>query len=481
LTAYTPIATAPVASKPKLALVTLIVLTAHALLLLGLPHWAHTVSTAGGLPVFQTRTIMLAPLQPAVPVAVLAETAPQPQPPKPKPKPRPKPPPIPIHDTPAPTLPDSRPRVDRPPRDTTHRDDSLPLSAIPLSAAQTSAVAAPVKAADTPLSLLQGPPLATFGGKMPPPPIVPPLPPDQVLAVMRQAAQPSSAGSAAQAAGTTGTSHALPPVQLPRPVEIVYNASVTQGGRTATLRSTLDWQHDGQFYGLRWMLYGPAIGDRSRYATGLVTVRGLVPIAARAIGPNAYDLTFDYAPSRLRDEPLPTASTSGGTLPNPVASDTPLSPQPAASATGNPMNISVPLGTQDPLSVLIELGALIAGNPSQYPVGSHISLPMTRGNSPTPQSTDFTIVDDGDFSAAGQFQGQHLSALHLAHEPNNDHDARIELWLGKLLDYLPLRLLVIQPEGQQLDMTLQSAYTQTVPPPAPASSQVGEIGNASAR
>jgi hypothetical protein len=143
------------------------------------------------------------------------------------------------------------------------------------------------------------------------------------------------------------------------------------------------------------------------------------------------------------------------------------------------VNLFVPPGTQDPSSALIELGALIAGNPSQYPVGSRISLPMTNGNSLTPQPTDFVIVDSSDFPAAGQFQGKRLPALHLVHDPNNIHDARIELWLGKLLDYLPLRLLVIQPEGERLDMTLQSAFLTM--PPVRASSSARSIGDTNAR
>jgi hypothetical protein len=69
---------------------------------------------------------------------------------------------------------------------------------------------------------------------------------------------------------------------------------------------------------------------------------------------------------------------------------------------------------------------------------------------------DFSIVDDDDIAGAGQFDDQPLPALHLVHESAGDRDARIELWLGKLFDYLPIRLLVVQPDGQRLEMVMQS-------------------------
>jgi hypothetical protein len=175
------------------------------------------------------------------------------------------------------------------------------------------------------------------------------------------------------------------------------------------------------------------------------------------MGSDAYNLVFDYAQSRLRSGPLPPASG---------VSQATSSPSSAVPTANQSADITLPPGAQDPLSVLIQLGALIAGNPPQYPVGNRIALPIANSSDQPPRPTDFAIADDNDFAAAGQFS-QPLPALHLVHEPANDRDARIELWLGKRLDYLPLRLLLVQPDGDRLDMVLQSAYTQTVPLAAP--------------
>lgn len=424
MTAYALTAAAPAAPRPKLALIVLIVLAVHALLLFGLPRWARTVLSPGGPPVFQIRTIAPAQPQPA------AQTAPAPRPPRHKPKPHPKPSPAP-------------PAADQP----------LPFTDSP-----------PV--ADTTSSLLSPPSRAAFGGNAPLPAIVSPLPPDHVPAVIEQlAAQP---GPAAPDTRTPGAPDPPKPVQLPRPAEIVYQATVTQSGRRVALPSTINWRHDGLLYELRWVLYGPAIGDHSRSVTGLVTAHGLAPVTAKAMGSDGYNLTFDYAQSRLRGESPPDAPASDA-----------ASAASAASAAGEtPGAVPLPPGAQDPFSLLIQLGALVAGNPSQYPVGTRISLPVASSSDQAPQPASFTIADDSDFAAAataGQFAGRSLPALHLVHESAGGRDPRIELWLGKRLDYLPLRMLFIQPDGDQIDMTLQSAHTQTVPPslPAAAASSAG--------
>jgi hypothetical protein len=111
------------------------------------------------------------------------------------------------------------------------------------------------------------------------------------------------------------------------------------------------------------------------------------------------------------------------------------------SATDDP----VPPGAQDP-RVWIELGIQIARNPAQYLPGSRIM--------------DFTVVGDNDIAGAGQFEDQPLPALHLVHEPVTDQDVRIELWLGKLFDYLPVGLLVIRPDGGRVEMVMRGIKSQ---------------------
>jgi len=393
-------------------LVALLVLALHALLLLGLPHWMRTAPAAGDTPVFQFRTIVPEPPRP---------TAPEPTKPPPKPKPKPKPKP----------RPESRPAPDSPP----------PPPVEPPSAAPIPTT-----------SLLQAPPRAVFGGTMPPLPIVPPLPPDQTAAVVQQAAQPAS--SAEPDAGAPDLPGAIRPVQPPRSANLTYQTTVTQAGRQVTLPSTIVWQRDEQYYKLSWDFYGPAIGDRGRQVTGLLTARGLAPVTAQAMGAGGYHLTFDYAQSRLRG-PSPQPASA------PETAGTPLQP-----------------GAQDPFGAWLQLAALIAGDPAQYPVGSRIGLPIaSEGEEPGLRATEFIVADERDLELTGELANQHSPALHLVHEPAGDQDTRIELWLGKRLDYLPIRLLISPPAGggDRIEMTLRQA--QLLRPPlssAPASPASGD-------
>ena len=90
-------------------------------------------------------------------------------------------------------------------------------------------------------------------------------------------------------------------------------------------------------------------------------------------------------------------------------------------------------------------------------MGSRIELPLAAvGSDQAPRRADYIIMDDNDIAAAGgAFADQPLPALHLVRVPADEHDVHIELWLGRQMDYLPIRLLIIQPDGDRLDMTLQ--------------------------
>jgi hypothetical protein len=188
---------------------------------------------------------------------------------------------------------------------------------------------------------------------------------------------------------------------------MAYQVIVNQGGRMAALASTIDWRHDGRSFALHWKLSSPAIGDRSRETAGRITPQGLVP------------------------DPMPVtkAHVAGAAQPD----------------------------AQVLLIALIEASALISANPAHYLIGNRISVPVMDGDGLPAFVMDFIVMDDDEFEGEGLFAGERLPILHLLHQRINEHDTHVELWLGRLLDYLPVRLLMVEPDGQRLDMTLQSA------------------------
>ena len=59
--------------------------------------------------------------------------------------------------------------------------------------------------------------------------------------------------------------------------------------------------------------------------------------------------------------------------------------------------------------------------------------------------------------------GQELPTLRLVHTPLDGRDARIELWLARGVHYLPVRVRVTEANGDTVEHTMLSAFTQQVP------------------
>jgi hypothetical protein len=116
---------------------------------------------------------------------------------------------------------------------------------------------------------------------------------------------------------------------------------------------------------------------------------------------------------------------------------------------------SVPLlaGAQDRLSVMMQLGALLAGDPARYPAGSKISVQTA-----TSRDADvwvFTVGDEEMLSLPG---GQFV-ARRLTRPPRREFDLKVDLWLAPSHGYLPLRLVLTEPNGDYADFQVRDIQT----------------------
>ncbi len=120
---------------------------------------------------------------------------------------------------------------------------------------------------------------------------------------------------------------------------------------------------------------------------------------------------------------------------------------------------TVPLmpGAQDRLSVVMQLGALLGGDPARYPTGSVIAV-QTVG----PRDADIWLFTVGDAEAltlpAGQF-----TARKLTRSARKPFDDTVEVWVAPDIGYLPVRIKQTQPNGDFADMQLR----EQLPPKAP--------------
>ena len=213
-------------------------------------------------------------------------------------------------------------------------------------------------------------------------------------------------------------------MRVPPAARLGYDTHASVGSESIRTSTTFNWRHDGQNYESNWSLYTSRVGSHSRTNTGLITPQGLLPVRATLQPPSGPTIRFDYAEGRARFD----------------SSEAELAP-----------------GMQDRLSVLIQLGALIAADAKRYPTGSVIELPAAHARGAG--RWHFAVLGEETVAALGRA----LTTTHLLHEPQGADDARIEVWLGHQIDYLPARVRITEANGDTFEHTAQTAYIETVP------------------
>ena len=218
---------------------------------------------------------------------------------------------------------------------------------------------------------------------------------------------------------STATQAVLAPVRVAGAAALVFDVSGVARGEPYETEARLDWQRQADRYRAVWSVNGPQPAMRTQRSEGAITAAGLVPerFSERARGENAAH--FDADEARIRF----SANTP----------DAPLLP-----------------GSQDRLSALLQLGALLAAAPERYPSGSVIRLPTagTRGA----DTWDWQVQDDEELQLAGRT----LHAVKLVRPPPMQYAPLVELWLARELAFLPVRLRVTQGQARRLDQRLRA-------------------------
>lgn len=207
---------------------------------------------------------------------------------------------------------------------------------------------------------------------------------------------------------------------IPQPVKIHYDVQVTARGIPASGKAMLHWRHDGNKYEARLEVTGTLLPTRVQTSTGVVTREGLQPLRFSDKYRNEEATHFE------RDTGKVIFSAN----------------RPAADLLQ---------GAQDRLSVVLQLAAIVGGDPSYYPPGTTIAIP-TAG---TRDSETWIFAVDGEEDI--QLPIGQLRALKLSRQPRKDYDTRVELWLAPGMDYAPVRLRLTYPNGDSVDQRWSSA------------------------
>ncbi|MDO5624830.1 MAG: DUF3108 domain-containing protein [Pseudomonadota bacterium] len=382
----------PAAPRRALVLATAAALGLHAVLLLGWPSFNTPVRAGASHGTVTTRVIVQAPPAPPAP----------PEPPAPEPTPAPPPPP----PTPRP---DARPAPKPAPT-------PAPRQATPPKPASAPATARGAAGGSDSLfaSLLDAPPLASFGGTRPDVPFQPPLDGEDARLALQWAA----------------TGEPLPAV-VPRGATLTYQASGTLNGQPVQGDTTLAWRRTDAFYEADWQSPARALSSWQMASSGLIAEQGLLPVLAGPRTGGAQPARFDYAARAVHFPPTDD--------------------QPEARA-------DLPPGTQDALSAIVQLGAWLAGDASRFAPGQTFTLPVANGGSVRPWRWFVAAAEEQTpVTALG---GRPVPAVHLTHVPLGEqaaHAPRIELWLSPALDHLPVRMALTWPNGDTLTQLASAA------------------------
>ena len=236
----------------------------------------------------------------------------------------------------------------------------------------------------------------------------------------------SAQEAAALAAASAASAPVAPagPVQtpvtamaLPESVKLEYKMTGSAKGLPYHANAELNWRRAGTLYDAGMRVSALFLGSRSMGSTGVVGPQGLAPI--RFSDKSRTEVAAHFDPEKAQ-----------------------------VSFSANTPAVPWIKGAQDRVSVFIQLGGMLAGNPAAFPVGATISM-YTVG----PRDADtWTFLVEAEEQLALPF-GE-LATVKLTRQPRREFDQKVEIWYAPSLGYLPVRNKITQSNGDFVDQQL---------------------------
>jgi hypothetical protein len=209
---------------------------------------------------------------------------------------------------------------------------------------------------------------------------------------------------------------------LPASVRLDYKMTGSAKGLTYYAKGELAWQNTGSSYHASMTASALFIGSRTLSSTGQISADGLAP--SRFSDKSRTEVAAHFEPDKGQ-----------------------------ISFSANTPAIPLTQGAQDRVSVFLQLGGMLAGNPAAFPVGSTLSM-LTVG----PRDADnWTFLVESEEQLSLPF-GK-LATVKLSRQPRREYDQKVEIWYAPSLGYLPVRNKITQANGDFVDQQL-SALTR---------------------
>jgi hypothetical protein len=255
----------------------------------------------------------------------------------------------------------------------------------------------------------------------PPAPTAAPEPLPPVLATPKRPRAPEAAPLLEQAPVSAAQHEAAPQASfaVPGSVRLHYQVSAHSRNQLWQGKGELLWRHDGERYEAHLEVSAPLLPTRTQRSTGSITADGLAPLRFSDKGRSEEAAHFQ------RDQGKVSFSSN--------RPDAPLAP-----------------GAQDRLSVLLQLGALIAGNPGNF--GPEATIAIQTASTRDAEPWIFRVGVEEQL----ELPGGAVATIKLTRNPRKEFDLKVELWLAPGMAYVPVRLRLTQPYGDWLDQQWSS-------------------------
>ena len=215
---------------------------------------------------------------------------------------------------------------------------------------------------------------------------------------------------------------AAPPARIPGSMRLKYGIQGEVKGMHYQAGGELLWAHDGQNYEARLEVSAFLLGSRVQGSRGRITAEGLQAhrFSDRSRRERVTELDHSLAQVRF-SEGAPNAALSAG--------------------------------TQDQLSVFMQLASQLASQPALYPPGTELALQVAGVRS----------VDTWRFAIGGEetlsLPGGELLTRKLSRVIQGADELRVDLWLAPSLGWLPARIRLSQPSGDYIDQQWRGSET----------------------
>lgn len=204
---------------------------------------------------------------------------------------------------------------------------------------------------------------------------------------------------------------------LPAPGEWAYDISGQAKGLPYRASATLTWEHDAQRYCAQLSMRALLVGQRSQTSLGAVDIAGLRPESFVDRGRKERRYELDWAAKRYR-----------------------VPPDDAAHA--------LPVGSQDRLSLFLQLAAVLGQQRTPPATGQTWQLPVLSAGGTHTWTFVWKGTETLDLPA-----GRH-TAWRLDRVPREPGDTQVSLWFAPPLQFLPVRIRLTEPNGDTVDQRL---------------------------